>query len=79
MEPIGHELVVTVLTTGFWPVSSAPECVLPVLAVKSCKRFSDFYQEMHSGRKLTWHTDLVRSHPSLSLSLSLSFLPFLLS
>jgi len=54
----GCELSVSVLTTGFWPLPSVPQCNLPAEAKLACDAFTRFYIAQHSGRKLTWHTSL---------------------
>ena len=70
------ELNVTVLTTGFWPVPTVPDCTLPPVAAKVCinnarshsltlhahqaqEAFTAYYTHIHSGRRLTWQTNLV--------------------
>lgn len=59
-SPPGHslELSVTVLTTGFWPVTNVPYCNLPPAANKACEHFTQYYTHAHSGRRLTWQTNL---------------------
>jgi len=54
----GTELSVTVLTTGFWPITVAPKCILPKLAQQLGDEFTGFYLQKHSGRRLTWQTNL---------------------
>jgi hypothetical protein len=52
------ELDVTVLTTGFWPVPVIKHCKLPPVAQSISKQFTDFYTNLHTGRRLTWQTNL---------------------
>eukprot|EP00735_Rhodelphis_limneticus_P003067 TRINITY_DN1427_c0_g1::TRINITY_DN1427_c0_g1_i1::g.27310::m.27310 TRINITY_DN1427_c0_g1::TRINITY_DN1427_c0_g1_i1::g.27310 ORF type:complete len:751 (+),score=125.08,sp/Q9ZVH4/CUL3A_ARATH/51.70/0.0,Cullin/PF00888.17/7.9e-181,Cullin_Nedd8/PF10557.4/9.5e+02,Cullin_Nedd8/PF10557.4/1.3e-29,TrmB/PF01978.14/0.89,TrmB/PF01978.14/43,DUF739/PF05339.6/7.3e+02,DUF739/PF05339.6/0.22,DUF739/PF05339.6/5.8e+02,HTH_20/PF12840.2/9.4e+03,HTH_20/PF12840.2/0.11,Rrf2/PF02082.15/2.1e+03,Rrf2/PF02082.15/2.3e+03,Rrf2/PF02 len=52
------DLSVTVLTTGCWPTSSLPGCDVPEACEKACESFKKFYLGRHSGRKLTWQTNM---------------------
>jgi len=54
----GIELGVHVLTTGFWPTQPAAKCVLPAEIAKCCEVFKKFYLSNHSGRRLTWQTNM---------------------
>lgn len=45
-----------VLTNGYWPSQKVPPCTLPTQVQDAIKKFSDFYLEKHSGRKLSWQT-----------------------
>uniref|UniRef100_A0A7S2MM82 Cullin family profile domain-containing protein n=1 Tax=Haptolina brevifila TaxID=156173 RepID=A0A7S2MM82_9EUKA len=59
----GIELSVHVLTTGFWPNSGqgqagANSCVLPPQITKCCEVFKEHYLKQHSGRRLTWQTNM---------------------
>jgi len=56
--PVTMEMNVTVLTTGFWPVAVIPYCTLPKSASQACEAFSSYYTHAHSGRRLTWQTNL---------------------
>ena len=47
-----------VLTTGSWPTQTAPKCTLPREVEQACTRFRDFYLSTHSGRKLSWQTNM---------------------
>ena len=52
-----------VLTTGFWPNSGqgqagANSCVLPPQITKCCEVFKEHYLKQHSGRRLTWQTNM---------------------
>ena len=58
-----------VLTTGSWPTQTAPKCTLPREVDEACTRFRDFYLSTHSGRKLSWQTNMGNaggSHPKYS-------------
>ena len=51
------EIDVTMLTQGFWPVSTTPRCALPEIVERCClEKFEHFYNRVHSGRKLAWQT-----------------------
>lgn len=52
------DLSVQVLTTGSWPTQTAPKCTLPREVDEACTRFKDFYLSTHSGRKLSWQTNM---------------------
>jgi len=52
------ELNVYVLTTGFWPTQSSSSCNLPSEILKCCEVFKKFYLSNHSGRRLTWQTNM---------------------
>jgi len=54
----GPELSVTVLTTGFWPIASIPDCTLPKAASIETEKFTNYYTHLHSGRRLAWQTSL---------------------
>jgi len=54
----GPELSVTVLTTGFWPITSVPKCILPKMASQLADEFVTFYIHKNSGRKLAWQSNL---------------------
>lgn len=56
------ETHVHVLTAGYWPVQESkggknpvclPECIIPC-----CDTFQQFYLGKHSGRRLSWQTDM---------------------
>ena len=57
---VSNSLVVVwqVLTTGSWPTQTAPKCTLPREVDEACTRFKDFYLSTHSGRKLSWQTNM---------------------
>ncbi|KAI8344722.1 Cullin [Chlamydoabsidia padenii] len=54
------EATVTVLTSTFWPMnlSSLPKCIMPAKAMKACQAFEQFYFGRHSGRRLTWQSQM---------------------
>lgn len=54
----GVEILPTVLTTGFWPIQSVPPCFVPPALMSSCEHFRAFYLGRHTGRRLTWQTQL---------------------
>lgn len=55
----GVDLSVQVLTTGAWPANGQQgACNLPRELDESCKQFKEFYQDAHSGRKLSWQTGM---------------------
>ena len=47
-----------VLTTGSWPTQSAAKCNMPRECEHVCQDFTDFYLKTHSGRRLTWQTNM---------------------
>ena len=53
-KPIDIE--VDVLTTGYWPSQNVPQCTLPTPVQEAIGRFSNFYLQKHTGRKLSWQT-----------------------
>ncbi|KAK9837407.1 hypothetical protein WJX81_000098 [Elliptochloris bilobata] len=52
------ELSVQVLTTGSWPTQMAARCSLPRELEACCEEFRAFYLASHSGRKLSWQTNM---------------------
>jgi len=62
----GIDINVHVLTTGFWPTQNASSCTLPSEIQQCCQLFEKFYLNNHSGRRLTWQTNMgtgeLRSH-----------------
>lgn len=44
----GMELMVEMLTTGYWPTQSSPKCRLPPQAVRCCDDFVEFYLQKHT-------------------------------
>merc|ERR1712183_1149124 len=53
-KPIDIE--VDVLTNGYWPSQNIPPCILPKQVQDAISRYSKFYLEKHTGRKLSWQT-----------------------
>ena len=47
-----------VLTTGSWPTQSTAKCNLPRELERGCEAFKAFYLASHSGRKLSWQTNM---------------------
>ena len=54
----GPALSVQVLTTGSWPTQSGAKCELPKDIEGSCETFKAFYLSKHTGRRLTWQTNM---------------------
>lgn len=54
----GVDLNVNVLTTGFWPTQSATKCNLPRTVMQCCEVFEKYYLSNHSGRRLSWQTNM---------------------
>jgi len=55
---LGLDLHVQVLTTGSWPTQPPSKCVLPPQLETCCAAFQTYYLANHSGRKLTWQTNM---------------------
>jgi len=53
-KPIDIE--VDVLTNGYWPSQNIPPCILPKQVQDAIARYTKFYLEKHTGRKLSWQT-----------------------
>jgi cullin 3 len=53
-KPIDIE--VDVLTNGYWPSQNIPPCILPQQVQDAIARYTKFYLEKHTGRKLSWQT-----------------------
>ena len=51
-------LTVQVLTTGSWPTQSSTTCNLPPEILGICERFRTYYLGTHSGRRLSWQTNM---------------------
>jgi hypothetical protein len=49
--------LVTVITTGAWPVASCSEAYLPPELALQCHQFCEFYCGLHKSRSLTWLTN----------------------
>ncbi|PWA94803.1 Cullin [Artemisia annua] len=54
----GPTLAVQVLTTGSWPTQSCVACNLPTELLSLCDKFRSYYLGIHSGRKLSWQTNM---------------------
>jgi len=54
----GPTLTVQVLTTGSWPAQSSVTCNLPTEMSALCEKFRTYYLSAHTGRKLTWQTNM---------------------
>jgi cullin 3 len=54
----GVDLNVHVLTSGYWPTQVATSCNLPLEISRCCDEFKKFYLGKHSGRRLTWQTNM---------------------
>jgi cullin-4 len=52
------EMVVNVLTSGYWPTYPQVDLVLPPVFIQYQKVFEGFFLSKHSGRRLTWVTSL---------------------
>jgi cullin 3 len=58
-HPPKVDLSVQVLTTGFWPTqATAAMCNLPPEIAECCELFRKHYLSRHSGRRLSWQTNL---------------------
>lgn len=56
------DLIVTVLTTGFWPSYKATDLALPQEMVDGVEQFKEFYEASVKHRKLTWIYSLGNCH-----------------
>ncbi|OAY79241.1 cullin-3B-like [Ananas comosus] len=54
----GPTLTVQILTTGSWPTQPSPACNLPPEIVNVCEKFKSYYLGTHTGRRLTWQTNM---------------------
>lgn len=54
----GIDLNVQVLTTGFWPTQSSTPCTFSPEVAHCCEVFKNYYTNKHSGRRLTWQTNM---------------------
>jgi len=54
----GIDISVSVLTTGSWPTQQQYTCTLPPQLQSCVDTFAKFYNRSHSGRKLTWQTNM---------------------
>lgn len=51
-------LQVQVLTTGSWPTQPGAKCTLPPEILEQCDKFKNFYLSTHTGRRLSWQTNM---------------------
>ena len=51
---LGLDFSIQILGTVSWPFTNQHEFSLPQELEKSVQTFTEFYQQQHSGRKLTW-------------------------
>lgn len=51
---IAVDMSIMVLSSGSWPFSSGASFQLPVELTPCVQRFTAFYNQKHSGRKLSW-------------------------
>ncbi|KAL5981116.1 Cullin-3A [Asimina triloba] len=54
----GPSLAVQVLTTGSWPTQASTTCNLPAEILGLCERFRSYYLGTHTGRRLSWQTNM---------------------
>ncbi|GLJ44920.1 hypothetical protein SUGI_0945710 [Cryptomeria japonica] len=54
----GPSLAVQVLTTGSWPTQPGAVCNLPAEILAVCEKFRAYYLNTHTGRRLTWQTNM---------------------
>jgi len=54
----GPTLAVQVLTTGSWPTQPGVCCNLPTEILAVCEKFRAYYLNTHTGRRLTWQTNM---------------------
>lgn len=64
---LGLDLQVQVLTTGSWPTQNTAKCNLPRELERCCEEFKQFYLGAHSGRRLTWQTNMGTADLKLNL------------
>ena len=57
-EDCSVELEVNVLTTGYWPAASVPQCRLAPELMPVYDAFEAYYNKKNTGRKLAWRTDM---------------------
>jgi len=53
-EPFTFDFMVQVLSSGSWPYTQTMSFSLPPELDRSVQRFTEFYSQQHSGRKLDW-------------------------
>jgi len=52
------DINVSVLTTGYWPTQTSASYTLPHDVMAGCRLFENYYLSNHTGRKLTWQTNM---------------------
>lgn len=57
-DPLACDVSVHVLTTGFWPLQSVALCTLPPDVAAAAALFKRFYLDNHSGRRLSYQTNM---------------------
>lgn len=50
------DIEVDVLTNGYWPSQNVPACTLPPEIQDAIDRYTKYYLDKHTGRKLSWQT-----------------------
>lgn len=55
----GLELNLLILTSGFWPLARDDLCNIPDLLRDNLAKFTEYYNQVHSGRKLSWLFNIV--------------------
>jgi len=54
----GVDISVKVLTTGYWPSQATTACTFPADIQDCCTAFKDFYLGTHTGRQLSWQSNM---------------------
>lgn len=52
------DLNVNILTASFWPAYTIGQAALPAEMESCCTAFAAYYNDAHSGRKITWQKNL---------------------
>jgi cullin 3 len=47
-----------ILTTGYWPIPYVEDCALPRVAKACCANFEEYYNNLYSGKRIRWQTNL---------------------
>lgn len=58
LQRLSNVCCMQVLTTGSWPTQASAKCSLPRELERGCEGFRQFYLASHSGRKLSWQTNM---------------------
>jgi cullin-4 len=56
--PVGVDMNVNILTSGYWPTYPVVDANLPAELNNYQQVFKEFYLSKHSGRRLVWHNSL---------------------